>query len=819
MNDQLPPVDPWLRSQLERRSAGRLPAAPAPLSDSADSAPTGRLSPVRVRPSARPGPVFAGFAVLLAVALVAGIGIASRRGTAAPTGGYPADRALTTAELSSIMTGPALALNTALVADVTIRANMDVCPMNRYPTLGTIDGMSGQVCVMGANVSAYLAAPTETGTFAFRYLAPGYLGLVGKLEVASSSRLAFGVTQEWPQGGRTFLVEGWLGAVEQLASCASIPTAGDVLVPDGNDCPYEDWLGEDATAPSIEADYTGSDAARRTYDPLSLRGNARHVQAGGMRVVDGLDAELRDGVSRPAAIHGTFVIRAIVGACPTMPAGWSVGCATWRVLAKVGDVSLPSPTITPVPIPTAATTYPVDRPLTVDELVAAMGTGLAKDRVVAVDNVKLDTGAKCGAVGSYVPVGAIAGTSLCVVAIGGDSPLHQPPALAAPQTYALRVLDDHTLGYLAWIRAWGGVDKALNAANSPAAGDATVVTGWIVTDDQVLSCKAQVVAGDPLDPGTQSCGNFWISTSGIDAATARTRSPVPGGDLQPVRMPNYPAGAGNLVAASGSATYLLVWTCDTSCGATAWARIDPLPSAAASARASAAVASAAAPATPIVPPASGSTSSSGPQPFGLAGPGGRPLTVAEFETAWASDASHLAGRIVLAKGPIPTAFGCGPATPAPTSASPGACQPTRVAPDIAAEAYWAIRVGSDGKLAIVGELATPNSTFVNTLPQLAAAAVAADRLVVVDAWLGTGSECSGSPGPGATRCSFSVLVSDGSTWNYTRAGAAAGSVFVQDDAYSTFAPEMSGSTVRGLFLVRLGGAGSQTILSRLRTLG
>ena len=56
-----------------------------------------------------------------------------------------------------------------------------------------------------------------TGTFAFRYLAPGYLGLLGRLALPTTG-LTFRATDQWPLQGKTFLVEGWLGADELTES-------------------------------------------------------------------------------------------------------------------------------------------------------------------------------------------------------------------------------------------------------------------------------------------------------------------------------------------------------------------------------------------------------------------------------------------------------------------------------------------------------------------------------------------------------------------------------------------------------------------------
>ena len=245
MNEQLPPVDRDLRGQLSRRSAGRLP-------DDLLVATYARLDVARPQPRRWTGPrlnrlTAAGAACALIVVLTAALVVVPRFQTAPATSalaGYPAERALTTAELAAVMAGPALATNTALVASVTVDVRYDVCPMDRYRTVGVIEGMHSQVCVMsGSDVQTEPAR--MIGVFAFRYLAPGVLGLLGEITPASSAKAAFRVADDWPLQGKTFLVDGWLGAEGLLASCVGPVQQGDVLAPYGDDCPYEDWLADD----------------------------------------------------------------------------------------------------------------------------------------------------------------------------------------------------------------------------------------------------------------------------------------------------------------------------------------------------------------------------------------------------------------------------------------------------------------------------------------------------------------------------------------------------------------------------------------------
>jgi hypothetical protein len=516
-----------------------------------------------------PRTLFAGASLAAILLLVAAFVVVPRfQVTPAASGlaGYPADRALTTAELASLMAGPALPPNTALVASVTIDAKTDVCPMNRYPTIGVVEGMGSQVCVMGSQVSAYLTTASVTGTFAFRYFGPGYLGLLGEIAPASPSKVAFKVADDWPLAGKTFLVDGWLGAVGLTVSCASLEPSGDVLNPSGEDCPNDNWLGDQPTAPGIEADhgfYSGS--PEPSYDPLSLRGNARHVEAGGMRQIDSID--------HAAPVHGVYVVRSVIGPCPGAPPESSIGCPAWRVLAKVADISLP---------------------------------------------------------------------------------LAPAPATATPTT---------------------------------------------------------------APPAT------------------------------PVAEPS-----------------------------------DPLALA----------------------------------PVGLLGSGNRPLTQAEFEALWASDPTHLAGRIAIVKGPVPTGFECWSAGAADVSAPPGTCHIAILDGFIAQEGYWAVRAGADGQLSIVGQISTPDTSFVYSLAQVnGSTSLKNGDLLMVSGWLlEYVPTCDMGATPLPAGCGpFSRI--DSIPSDNSPAG-----IGVQQGAYAQFTGTAGDWTVEGppiesVFLVRVTNGDIGTLLARL----
>ncbi len=346
MNGQLPPTDPSLRKQLARRAAGPLPAnLMAETMARLDQAPR---PAERTAPHALRMPRLAWAAAGLAAAVILTLAVALPALHSAPAGlipGYPAQRALTTAELAGLLGGPGLASNTAIVASVTIQARTDVCPMNRYPTLGVIEGMDSQVCVMGTGVSGYLMTERVSGVFAFRYIAPGVLGLLAALTPARS-RLAFGVSEDWPMDGSAFLVEGYLGAT--AVPCAEETVApGDPLFPYGYEQCRWSWLSDDGSPAAVRSLPTWSPAAEPTPAPsidlLGLDGRARHVEAGGAREVDAIPDD---------TTHGVFVVAPVTGPCPGAAPYDSRGCSIWRVLAKVPELSPTDRTEIPTPSPT-----------------------------------------------------------------------------------------------------------------------------------------------------------------------------------------------------------------------------------------------------------------------------------------------------------------------------------------------------------------------------------------------------------------------------------------------------------------------------------
>jgi hypothetical protein len=535
MNEQLPPIDARLREQLLRRSEGRLPdGLLQEVASGLDAVPTSRPS-VSVsfgRPSRRTSGALVALATVVAL-LAALVAVPALRTGPAASGSYPTDRALTTAELAALMAGPALATNTALVADVTIQPNADVCPMDRYPTFGVVEGMPSQVCVMYQGLSSYRTTEPQSGIFAFRYLAPGVLGLVGEVTPASS-RLSFSAADDWPLGGKTFVVDGWLGAVGLTVSCAYAPTAGDLLSPNGEDCPYDDWLGSESTAPGIVDDHVIKNGVEPSYDPLELRGNARHVQAGGMRIIDGLEPASSDGTTPP--VHGEYVVRSATGACSGASPISSVGCPYWLVLAKLADITPPS-TATPSPSLNPIPGYPLDRALTTAELSRVLTAPALATNTALVADVKIGVRADACSVAGYQTVGIVedATSQICVV----ESPSAVRPSSVEPDgPSAFRYLAPGVLGLLGSIEPASSSRLAYSADGAwDGAGTTHLVEGWL--SGLVHSCPAlpsETPNSDVLNLNRNRC--TWNRLSAIQ---------------RPPDWPSDPNDAAGLVSAENAA--------------------------------------------------------------------------------------------------------------------------------------------------------------------------------------------------------------------------------------------------------------------------
>ena len=816
MNGELPPIDPELRDQLARRSAGRLPGdLVADVSAAVDAVAVERPRRVAWRAAAFGAPRL-GAAVSLALVVMIGAALLALPRLATAPAGTANYTALTTAELASLLAATTQpAVNTTLVATVTVDSRNDVCPMNRYPTLGVVEGMESQVCVMGYDLNTYLSsdrvsAPKVSGTFAFRYLAPGYLGLIGELTLPSTG-ITYRATDEWPLQGRPFLVDGWLGADELTESCVTTQPgqpAGDVLLPNGDDCPYDNWLGTQATAPGIAADHeytAGSTSA--SYDPLALWGNARHVEAGGMRIIDGIDHE--------APIHGVYVVRSVTAQCPYSSPIDSRGCGVWRVLARVSDTSLHAPTATPTPSPAPVGAYPADRALTTDELGRLLAGPAPAVNTALVASVTIDPQPDACPMNSRPTYGVIHGIEPQVCVVG---PIGDTGSVASGQNvFAFRYIAPGVLGLLGLVQP-ASSSKLTHAAADDwlKAGKVILVDGWL--RGVPYSCPAAPpidptptpdTGGDPLNPeGSvgEICQFDWLSEDPAAISTGANGQVEPpvggqwihaGGAVLIDRMnPDKPT-QGVFVVETGAGVaceHLIDWRpgCPLVLAKLADLTIPTVTPSSTATPAPTATPTVAPPATPLIPP--------GGSPIGLFGEGNRPLTVAEFASLWESDPARLAGRIVVVKGPVSEDLGCSEQSVTPNGAACGT---------IAPEGPWVVSVGSGGKVSVLGALATPTSGFVWTVDGAkAASGPQAGQIIAVDALLEYWFNF----------CDIQRLGGCSQSWLVRPDDNILSSIEVQEAACGTFASNPAGNPakIRGVYLLRVGEGNSPwTLLSRL----
>ena len=815
MNGELPPVDPGIREQLARRSAGRLPEGLlSDVSAAVDGVSVERPARLRLGFAAMGAPRLAAAASLALVFVVAAALVAVPRFMTSPAGNT-SYAALTAPELASLLaakTPPAM--NTTLVATVTVDSRNDVCPMNRYPTRGVIEGMGSQVCVMGADLTAYLSAdrvsaPKVTGTFAFRYLAPGYLGLIGELTLPVTG-VTFRATDDWPLQGRTFLVDGWRGADELTGSCIA-PTAGDVLLPDGGDCPYDNWLGTDSTAPGIAADHvTVANSPEPTYDPLSLRGDARHVEAGGMRIIDSID--------HAAPMHGVYVVRPVTEGCPNASPIDSRGCGYWRVLARVSDTSLHAPTATATPTQAPTGVYPTDRALTTDELARLLAEpGLAVNTAL-VASVTIDPQPDACPMNSRPTYGVIHGIDpqVCVIGPVGDT----SSVAAGRNVFAFRYIAPGYLGLLGLIQPASASKLAHRVVDDwSQAGKVLIVQGWLGADPIPCPSLDPAQSVDPLNP-VGVCGQDWMSDedpntppNASGSLTVPKRLVLAGGMRLIDELPGEPAVHGAYVVRNGApGTCSTASTNSGNCGVVLAKLADvTIPKVAPSASPTpspTATPTVAPPATPLIP--------AGGSPIGLFGYGNRPLTADEFASVWAADPARLAGRIVVAKGPVPTRFQCADAIWEGKPADAPCVNLSIQGGYIAQEGYWVIRVGADGKLSIVGEISIPDTSFVYSFRDAVDSGMYSGKPVMVDAWFDW-RPCDSPPYPSDNACyggePTTYLAEAANLEPIGNRGPA--SIPVQLGAYNKFgSTDLTTGPIHGVFLIQYA-HGSVEVLARL----
>ena len=792
MNDLPTPIDSELRRQLDRRSAGRIPdGLLAEVSTALDAARPPLALVRRPRTIWRaPRLALAGMGAALVVVLAVAIALPGfRGGPATAPAGYPTDRALTTAELADYLAGSPVT-NATIVATVTIEARPDVCPMNSRPTIGVVAGLDTQVCVIGATASDYLKQTAGSGTFAFRYMAQGYLGLIGEVTPASPSRLAFNVTGDWPTTGKAFLADGYLGAMALPCDATLTFEIGDILNPSGYEPCRSSWLSEDGSAAPT--------TAAPSLDMLALHEKARFVTAGGARQIDSIPSE---------TTHGVFVVRPATGACPGASAVDSRGCSTWQVLARVADISLPEASPTPPPTAARLTGYPSDRALTAGELAGLMSGPTLATNTTFVATVTIDKNMNVCPMNRAPTIGVIEAMASQVCAMDLGSGVWPAKVDRLTGTYVFQYWAPGYLGLLREVTPASASQLAFRVGDTVPSDGSFLVDGWLQRSNLVGNDPALCLGQTPDPFGNLACANYRISATEAVAPAGSTQAglDVTISDLYPSPAPGHGVF---LVSSSGLA--LVARLDDDPFAAVAGPTADPAPTS----TAPASPFSKPTP-TPLVLP----TSPPGAAPLGLWGQGNRPFTVAELPALYAADPDHLAGRIVIVKGPVPAEFLCWSAGQADAGISPPPChigvEPSQIAAD---GHYWAIKIGADGKLSILGELVVPSTggfSFTGDLANQTERLRDQGLVIVVDGWLSevTYDSCSHPETPPPNNCRDSKVTG-------TAPLAADDLIDLQPGGYRAITgnePDVTaaGPPVRGFFLVLVESPQRGTILTQL----
>jgi hypothetical protein len=692
MSEQLPPVDPALRRQLSRRSAGPIPSGL--LSNTvtwldATSRPR-RWRFAMPRTLAALGSVAVVALVVAALVIVPSI----RQQPAAPLAGYPAQRALTTAELGKVLAGPELMGGTTLIASVRFDSEKkcdDYLTQYTARSWGVIDGLSPQVCVV------FTTRPSRSeGVFAFHYDGRE-LELIAEIAPASD-RLSFKVTDAWPIDG-AFVVRGYLGALLSPTSCPARATWGAPLPI--NDCPYTAWLSDDPTAPFIEDKV--AKGWNHGEDQLSLRGRARYVLG-----------DVLGGFEKP--VFGVYVVQKVVGPCSALPETDSRGCEGWRVLAKVPNLSLPAIPASPTPAPSAGTLtgYPADRALTTAELADLMSGPTLATNTTFVATVTIDAKIDVCPMNRAPTIGVIEGmpSQVCVMGQGVSDYLQTDKVSG---TFVFQYWVPGYLGLLGEVAPASPSQLAFRADETWPTAGRYLVEGQLHRANVVGKDPAACPAQTPDPSGGVSCSQYWL---GGDSDVSQWRFDV----AIDATYQDPATGLGVFLVGNEPCVVDTTPNCHQ---LTVHARVADDPFAAIATPTPTQAPTSTAPTTPIPePPATPlilPTTPAGAQPLGLWGQGNRPFTVAELPALYAADPNHLANRIVIVKGPVPAGFLCWSAGDADAGISPPPChigvEPSQIAAD---GHYWAVKVGPDGKLTVLGEIKTPGSGYFVEVPEASA---------------------------------------------------------------------------------------------------
>jgi hypothetical protein len=494
-----------------------------------------------------------------------------------------------------------------------------------------------------------------------------------------------------------------------------------------------------------------------------------------------------DAIPSGVAVRGVYIVRSTTEGCPGDPPQSSRGCGAWRVLAKVAEISMPAPSGTPLEVATTApTTAPPATPLATT-LTGVMGTGnqpLTTDELETLMVTRPDHLA-----GRVVIVEAPIPTQISCQsdASGGGCAVNSKP-LASDGAWAVSIGADGTLsltGQIATPTAGGYVFKLDQLQAWSSGTGLVIVDAWL---DWETRCDTL-----PTEPPDHVC-HFSL----LFPDQPKWMHMTPDSTAQYVKPDNAYLLYGSQDSYREAIHGLYLMRVEAGSTLTMLARLETETASAAPVTTT--------PATPmataVAPPGESEVAATA-----LFGEGNRPLTAAEFATLWAADPAHLAGRIAIVKGPVPTGFECSSVGQTGSNAtSPRPCYANVVDGQVAPEGYWAIRVGSDGMLSVVGELSTPGSKFVVSLEEARAVwkAPGSDKaFVLVDAWIG---------GMGADACDVVGQPCYEASWlapgpyEVSRVGSspADGQVTVQPGAYHMFGAGSvgGGPAIQGVFLVQ-----------------
>jgi hypothetical protein len=233
-------------------------------------------------------------------------------------------RYLTNAELASKVAQGQFETNEVILAQTTITVDQTVCPMNSFPTSGFISGSQPQICVMNGGIGQALSGKQAQGNFAFRYLGPNTLGLIGQITPGSAADLSFAPGDNWPPTGQVFIAKGWLGSLNAGPLCHLDMNMGVDFLPTDSTCPVNNWLSAQELPPLP------------TTTPMGRMGEADQLQLqSGYHLVEADGARLLDNLPYLEPLYGFYLVCAMAGPCPGDPLSSSRTCSFWRVLGKV----------------------------------------------------------------------------------------------------------------------------------------------------------------------------------------------------------------------------------------------------------------------------------------------------------------------------------------------------------------------------------------------------------------------------------------------------------------------------------------------------